>query len=74
VRFRDAFYKPMLSDWRNYESWQEAGSPTADQKAGQLVTRFLDAYEPPVMDPSRRAELDEFVARRVAEGGVATDY
>jgi trimethylamine--corrinoid protein Co-methyltransferase len=74
ARFRDAFYKPMLSDWRNYESWQEAGSPTADQKAGQLVTRFLDAYEPPVMDPSRRAELDEFVARRVAEGGVATDY
>jgi trimethylamine--corrinoid protein Co-methyltransferase len=73
ARFRDAFYKPMLSDWRNYESWQEAGSPTADQKAGQLVTRFLDAYEPPVMDPSRRAELDEFVARRVAEGGVATD-
>ncbi len=74
ARFRDAFYKPMLSDWRNYESWEEAGSPTADQKASQLVTRFLDAYEPPQMDQSRREELDEFVARRVAEGGVATDF
>jgi trimethylamine--corrinoid protein Co-methyltransferase len=74
ARFRDAFYKPLLSDWRNYESWEEAGSPTADQKASQLVTRFLDAYEPPQMDPARREELDEFVARRVAEGGVATDF
>jgi len=26
------------------------------------------------MDPDRRAALDEFVARRVAEGGVETDY
>jgi len=74
ARFRDAFYRPLLSDWRNYESWQEAGSPTADGKAKQLVGRFLDAYEPPVMDPARRQELDEFVARRVAEGGVATDF
>ena len=26
-RFRTAFHKPMLSDWRNYETWEEAGSP-----------------------------------------------
>ena len=35
-----------------------------------LVTRFLDEYEPPVMDPAVREELEAFVARRVAEGGV----
>ncbi len=74
ARFRDAFYRPLLSDWRNYESWQEAGSPTADQKATPLVARFLEAYEPPALPADRRAELDEFVARRVAEGGVATDF
>ncbi|CAB4362242.1 unannotated protein [freshwater metagenome] len=73
-RFRTAFYKPLISDWRNYEAWQEAGSPQAPDKAKMLVTRFLDAYEPPAMDPAIRAELDEFVARRVAEGGVATDF
>ena len=28
-RFRDAFFAPMVSDWRNFESWEEAGSPTA---------------------------------------------
>jgi trimethylamine---corrinoid protein Co-methyltransferase len=73
-RFRHAFYKPLISDWRNYEAWQEAGSPQAPDKAKVLVGRFLDAYEPPVMDPAIRAELDAFVARRVAEGGVPTDY
>ena len=73
-RFRDAFYKPMLSDWRNYETWDEAGRPTADQKAHQLVGRFLDAYEEPAMDPEIKAELRAFVDRRVAEGGVATDF
>jgi len=74
ARFRDAFYRPILSDWRNYESWEEAGRPTADQKAHQLVGRYLDAYEPPAMDPAVQAELRAFVDRRVAEGGVAVDY
>ena len=73
-RFRNAFYKPMLSDWRNYEAWQEAGSPQVPDKARQVVTQFLQAYEPPVMDGAVREQLDAFVARRVAEGGVATDY
>ena len=73
-RFRNAFYKPMLSDWRNYEAWQEGGSPQVPDKARQLVAQFLQAYEPPVMDGAVREELDAFVARRVAEGGVATDY
>ncbi len=73
-RFRHAFYKPLISDWRNYESWQEAGSPQAPDKARLLVDRFLEAYEPPVLDPTIREELDAFVARRVAEGGVATDF
>ncbi|MGD9996481.1 MAG: trimethylamine methyltransferase family protein [Ilumatobacteraceae bacterium] len=73
-RFRTAFYKPLISDWRNYESWQEAGSPQAPDKVKVLVERFLEAYEPPAMDPAIRAELDAFVERRVAEGGVPTDY
>ncbi len=74
ARFRDAFYRPFLSDWRNYESWEEAGRPTADQKAHSLVDRFLAAYEEPPMDPEVKAELRAFVDRRVAEGGVATDF
>ena len=74
ARFRDAFYRPILSDWRNYESWEEAGSPTTDQRAKRLVAQYLAAYVPPDMDPAVKAELRAFVDRRVAEGGVPTDF
>ena len=74
ARFRDAFYKPMVSDWRNYETWAEAGSPTALDHAERLVAEFLDAYQPPHLADDVRAELDEFTDRRIAEGGVATDF
>lgn len=73
-RYRHAFFAPMVSDWRNFESWEEAGSPTADQKAAQLYPALLNEFEPPPMDDAIAAELADFVARRVAEGGVATDY
>jgi trimethylamine--corrinoid protein Co-methyltransferase len=33
----------------------------------------LAAYEPPPMDPAVREALDEFVARRIAEGGATAD-
>ena len=64
----------MISDWRNFESWDEAGSPEAAGKAHDLAAAFLAAYEPPEMDAARREELEAFVARRVADGGVATDF
>jgi trimethylamine--corrinoid protein Co-methyltransferase len=73
-RFRTAFHRPMVSDWRNYESWDEAGRPDAARRAVDLAHAFLAAYEPPPMDPAVSDELHEFVARRVAEGGVPTDY
>lgn len=73
-RYRDAFYSPMISDWRNFESWAEAGSPTAEGKAADLVSKLLEEYQAPVLPGDRRAELDDYVARRVADGGVATDF
>src|SRR3954453_21510960 len=73
-RFRTAFYKPMISDWRNYESWQEGGSPQAVDKANHIWKEMLAVYEAPPLDDAVRAELEEFVARRKAEGGVPTDY
>ena len=73
-RYRTAFFRPMISDWRNYETWEEAGRPEAAGRAVDLARRFLDAYEPPAMEPAVREELEDFVARRHAEGGVPTDY
>jgi len=73
-RYRTAFHRPMLSDWRNYERWQEAGSPELPSKANRIWKELLAAYEAPPMDPAIREELDAFVAKRVEEGGVPTDY
>jgi trimethylamine--corrinoid protein Co-methyltransferase len=74
ARFREAFFRPAISDWRNFEAWQEAGGPTALDHAQRRVRVLLDAYQPPALAPDVVTELDDFVTRRVAEGGVATDF
>ncbi len=74
ARFRSEFYRPLISDWRNYETWEEAGKPEAVQKANRLVKLFLAEYEAPPIDEAIHAELTDFVARRTAEGGVPVDY
>jgi trimethylamine--corrinoid protein Co-methyltransferase len=73
-RYRTAFHRPLLSDWRNYENWQDAGSPETATKANRLYKEFLAGYEQPVLPGAALEELDAFVARRVAEGGVPVDY
>lgn len=73
-RYRTAFHRPILSDWRNYEAWQEAGSPTADRKANRVWKALLEQYEEPAFEPDRLEAVDDFVARRKAEGGVPTDF
>lgn len=74
ARYKTAFFAPMVSDWRNYESWQEAGAPEAAKRANQLVKDILAAYEEPPLDPAIREELEAFVIRRKAEGGAPTDF
>jgi trimethylamine--corrinoid protein Co-methyltransferase len=73
-RYQSAFYSPLLSDWRNFQSWQEAGAPRIDDRAGAIVAEELARYTPPPMDAANREALDDFVARRIAEGGVSTDF
>ena len=73
-RYRNAFFSPMISDWRNYETWREAGSPTAYDKANRLYKEKLASFTPPPIDDAIKAELDAFVAKRKAEGGAPTDF
>jgi len=74
ARYKDAFYPPIVSDWRNYETWSEAGSPIAYDKANMLYKKALEAYEQPPLDPAIDEEISAFVDRRKAEGGVPTDF
>jgi trimethylamine--corrinoid protein Co-methyltransferase len=73
-RYKTAFYAPVISDWRNFETWAEAGSPTALERANRVWKERLATYEQPAMDPAIREELDAFVDKRKAEGGAPTDF
>lgn len=74
ARYETAFYAPILSDWRNFETWTEAGRPTTYDHANRIFKDVLNAYERPSLDPAIEEELDAFVAKRKAEGGVPTDF
>ncbi|GAA6199438.1 trimethylamine methyltransferase family protein [Aquicoccus sp. SU-CL01552] len=73
-RYTTAFYQPFLSDWRNYEGWEAAGSVWTPERAHLLFKRIIESFEAPPMDAAIRDELGDFVARRKAEGGAPTDF
>ncbi len=64
ARYETAFYEPLLSNWQNYENWEDAGSETADQRATRVWQDALDRYEQPLLDPAVEARLADFVAKR----------
>ena len=63
-RYETAFYRPMLSDWQNYENWEAAGAHDALDRATKLWQKALADYEEPVMDPAVREALDAYVSKR----------
>jgi trimethylamine---corrinoid protein Co-methyltransferase len=68
-RFRDCFYRPLLSSTENFERWKRLGERDATARAAEIVKQTLDAYEKPALDDAIRAELAEYVIRRRAELG-----
>jgi trimethylamine--corrinoid protein Co-methyltransferase len=67
ARFETAFYEPMLSDWRNFENWSEAGAQTGTARANLIWKELLRTYEQPPLDPAVDEALDAYVARRKEE-------
>ena len=66
-RYRTAFFSPMISDWRNYETWREAGSPTALDAAERIVADRLRDF---VAAAARgRAPRGAYGLRRPPQGG-----
>lgn len=73
-RYTEAFYQPFLSDWRNFEAWEQGGSHWTAARAHALFKQILADYEAPPMDEAIREELADFVARRKSKGGAPTDF
>jgi trimethylamine--corrinoid protein Co-methyltransferase len=68
-RFRDCFYRPLLSSTDNFDRWSRGGGLDANARASQIWRDTLDAYEAPPLDDAIREELQEYVVRRRAELG-----
>ena len=60
-RYESAFYEPLVSDWQNYENWEDAGARTAEERATAVWQEALERYEQPPLDDDVAARLDEYV-------------
>ncbi len=68
-RYESAFYPPIVSDWRNFETWQEDGARTAAERANGIWKQMLKEYEQPPLDPAIDEALQAFMAGRKEEIG-----
>jgi trimethylamine--corrinoid protein Co-methyltransferase len=66
-RYESAFYRPLLSDWRTFETWQDDGALTATQRANHIWKQLLAEYVPPPLDPPVEEALDALITRRKRE-------
>ena len=70
ARYEHAFYRPLLSDWSNFENWTEAGAKTATDRASELWKKLRDQYVAPPLDPAIGEAIGAYVAKRREEIGL----
>jgi trimethylamine--corrinoid protein Co-methyltransferase len=68
-RFRECFYRPLVSSTENYERWARNGGNDTAARANEIWKKTLDEYEQPPIDDGLREELKAYVDRRRKELG-----
>ena len=46
-RFRECFYRPLLSSTENFQRWERLGGRDATERAGEIYKKTLEEYEEP---------------------------
>ncbi len=67
TRFRDCFYRPLVSNSQNFERWSREGANDAAARAGAIAQKTLDAYEEPAdgrRDPRRARRVRDAASGR----------
>jgi trimethylamine--corrinoid protein Co-methyltransferase len=68
-RFRECFYRPIVSSTENYERWARNGGNDTATRASDVWKKKLEEYEEPDMDSAVQEELKAYVDRRRTELG-----
>ena len=68
-RFRECFYRPLLSSTENFERWNRLGARDTATRAGEVWRKTLEEYEQPAMQDGLQEELKAYVDRRRTELG-----
>ncbi len=64
--YTTANFEPKVPEAGPFESWEEAGRLTTDQRAAARWQQMLAEYQEPAMPASTRTALEDFVADRKA--------
>jgi len=68
-RFRECFYRPLVSSTENFERWKKNGANDTAARATEIWKKTLSEYEKPPIDAGLEEELKGFVDRRRKELG-----
>jgi trimethylamine--corrinoid protein Co-methyltransferase len=68
-RFRECFYRPLVSSTENFERWNRLGARDTATRAGEIWRKTLEEYEQPPIESGLQEELKAYVDRRRTELG-----
>lgn len=69
ARYQTEFYEPLVADWSNIGTWTERGARDASTRATDIWKSIVEKGPGISVDDTARGRLQDFIARRTAEGG-----
>ena len=66
ANYKTAFWRSDLLDYKPFETWDEEGARDTQTLAAAKVTKLLDGYQRPDLDPGIAEALDAYVAEKKA--------
>ena len=73
ARYNSEFYQPIVHDYANFGTWTERGSVDTNHRATAVWKGIVAAKNKPGLNEARLGPLQEFVAKRTAEGGASPE-
>jgi trimethylamine--corrinoid protein Co-methyltransferase len=68
-RYNTQFYEPIVHDYANFGTWTDRGAKDANTRATEVWQGIVEAKARPGLAPDKLSALQEYIAKRTAEGG-----